>query len=243
MKQWVLAGLLATGLTLSGPAQAVQDEAEAEDAESDGHGISITLSNSDADSRLADQVVEDIQSEVNRVIDRLPNNLEDSMSEDEWRQLQSDMDRLKNLGSMTDAPARHHGFGPTWSGDGGASEYAVDIVAVLMVFGMPIMIVAIVSYNARRKREMVHQTIERIVENGREVPGELLDALDKGKDGQSSSLRRAAFNIAVGAGIGIFLWNVADQEVATLGLIPLFIDISYLVIWWLERDKVGSETA
>jgi hypothetical protein len=122
-------------------------------------------------------------------------------------------------------------------------EHLIGLVAVLMFFGTPIMIVAIISYNGRRKREMVHNTIDRMIDSGQPVPGELLDALDQNLSGSTAALRRALVSIALGAALIIFFWQVAGGDVASLGLIPLFIGMAYLVIWWLERNKGNASPA
>ena len=113
------------------------------------------------------------------------------------------------------------------------------IVPVMVLFLGPVLIVAIVSYNNRRKREMVHQTIDRIIAQRHEVPIELLDALDKGRSNGRSGLSRGTVNVALGAGIGAALFSLSGPDAATLGLIPLCIGIAQLFVWSLERNSPG----
>ncbi len=119
------------------------------------------------------------------------------------------------------------------------AEAISAIVPVMVLFLGPVLIVAIVSYNNRRKREMVHQTIDRIIAQGHEVPIELLDALDKGRSNGRSGLSRGTVNVALGAGIGAALFSLSGPDAATLGLIPLCVGIAQLFVWSVERKSPG----
>ena len=122
--------------------------------------------------------------------------------------------------------------------DDSISEIIPGVVAIVLLFGGPVVIVALVSFNNRRKREMVHQTINKIIEQGRDVPVELLDALDKGKNGKSM-LAKGTINVALGIGIGAWLWAISGPDVATVGLIPLCIGFAQLVNWKLEHAQAA----
>ena len=123
------------------------------------------------------------------------------------------------------------------SSDWSDSIDVVGLVAVLLIFGSPVLIVFIVSYNRRRKREMVHGTIDKMIEMGQDVPVEMLDALDKG-DGAKPTVQKAYVNIAIGLGAGIALMSLAGADVATLALIPLFIGLAQLLVNKLEKDNI-----
>ena len=115
----------------------------------------------------------------------------------------------------------------------------IGLVAVVLIFGMPILIVAIVGYNNRRRYEQVHQTLARLIERDAPLPPALLDALDQGKTPRSR-LHAGAVNCAAGIGLGLFLWAVKNWEVATLGLVPLLIGLAQLAIWRLEAPRVET---
>jgi hypothetical protein len=225
---------------LAGPLLAAEDEAD--EVTEEKRGLSITISNDEEDpayrAEIAERVIEEVQQEVDRALQSLPDDLGEVMSEADREQFEADLERLRNLRNL-DQVQDLDDLDINFNGDSGmvSADDIAGILAIIMVFGMPIMIVAIVSYNGRRKREMVHQTIDRIVEQGGDVPMELLDALDKGKGTGDASLRRAVVNIALGAGLGVFLGTVAGVEVATIALIPFFIGLAYLLIWWLEHNR------
>lgn len=121
----------------------------------------------------------------------------------------------------------------------GATFDWTGFLAVLMFFSTPVIIIAVISYNRRRKREMVHNTIDKMIEQGREVPVEMLEALDKG-NGAKPTFHKAVVNIAIGLGVGIFLYSVSGSSVASLALIPLFIGLAQLLIVKLEKGKSRS---
>lgn len=109
------------------------------------------------------------------------------------------------------------------------------MLAIPIVFLTPIAIVAIIAFTNRRKRELVHQTIDKIIESGQPLPIPLLEALHRGNN--RSSLRSGATNVALGFGGGIALWVIADADVATIALIPLFIGVAQLIISRVERGE------
>ncbi|MGA1372469.1 MAG: DUF6249 domain-containing protein [Pseudomonadales bacterium] len=109
------------------------------------------------------------------------------------------------------------------------------LIAIPMVFLTPIAIVAIIAFANRRKRELVHQTIDKLIETGQPVPLPLLAALDRGN--QRSTLRSGATNVALGLGAGIALWMNFDRDIATIALIPLFIGVAQIMTLRLERTE------
>lgn len=136
------------------------------------------------------------------------------------------------------AAARVREDGGSWAG-----ELAAAIVPVTILFLGPVLIVAIVGYNNRRKREMVHRSIDRFVEQGQAVPAQLLEALDKGSANGRTGLQRGSVNVALGVGIGVALYAMSGADTATLGLIPLGIGIAQLIVWAIERKPAAGGPA
>jgi hypothetical protein len=201
------------------------------DAGEDGgpHGIEISLDGDENPSTVVSKVIGRIET----ALEGLPEEVRSSEQGD-IAELRAALDDLR---AMKDAPeirreVRVHK-------EEGFLEQLAPVVALLVIFGGPVFIVAIVSRNNRRKREMVHQTIDRIIEQGKDVPVELLDALDKGSNGKSG-LARGTVNIAIGLGIGgMFLAN-AGVGAASIGLIPLAIGLAQLLVWKLEAPRKNA---
>lgn len=201
-------------------------DTESEDDAGGGAGIQISLGDDEDHVAVAAKVIGRLEA----ALENLPAEVQNSQRGD-IEELRAAMEDLRDLKSATEVheEVRVHQ-------DEGFLEQLVPIVALLVIFGGPVLIVAIVSRNNRRKREMVHQTIDRMIAQGKDVPVELLDALDKGGNGKSG-LARGTVNVALGLGIGgMFLAN-AGVGAASIGLIPLAIGLAQLLVWKLESPR------
>ncbi|WGL16861.1 DUF6249 domain-containing protein [Microbulbifer bruguierae] len=113
----------------------------------------------------------------------------------------------------------------------------IPVIAILAVFGTPILIVWLVTRNSYRKKQLVMENINRMVSEGRDIPPELLDALEGESTG---STRDRGFTLmAVGAAIFIWLTAAAGVGVGSLGLIPLFIGVARYINWKLDHQQAG----
>ncbi|WP_250461039.1 DUF6249 domain-containing protein [Microbulbifer litoralis] len=117
-----------------------------------------------------------------------------------------------------------------------AEEILVPIVAILAVFGTPILIVWLVTRNSYRKRQLLMDNVNRMVAEGRDIPPELLDAME----GESPrNMKDRGFTlIAVGLALFIWLTITAGIDVGSLGLIPLFIGLARFVNWKLDQKQM-----
>lgn len=53
----------------------------------------------------------------------------------------------------------------------------VPIMGIIGVFGMPAVIVLIVSYFENKKKEKFHETVQAVMKSGQEVTPELLQSI------------------------------------------------------------------
>ncbi len=195
-------------------------------------GIVIRVEGGEGESAAG--VVDRVVGELEQALAGLPEEARQEVDEQAMRELREALDEIRALREpghvVVDASDREV---DPWA------EAISAIVPVTVLFLGPVLIVAIVSYNSRRKREMVHQTIDSIIAQGHEVPIELLDALDKGKNNGRSGLSRGTVNVALGVGIGAALFTLSGPDVATLGLIPLCVGIAQLFVWSVEKNSPG----
>jgi hypothetical protein len=190
-------------------------------------GIQISLGDDEDHAAVVTTVIGRLETALEGLPDEVRNSEQGDIAE-----LRAAMEDLR---AMKDSPEVHREI-RVHEEDDSFLEQLVPVVALLVIFGGPVLIVAIVSRNNRRKREMVHQTIDRIIAQGKDVPVELLDALDKGSNGKSG-LARGTVNVALGLGIGgMFLAN-AGVGAASIGLIPLAIGLAQLLVWKLEAPR------
>ena len=116
-----------------------------------------------------------------------------------------------------------------------ASETLVAITGMMVVFGMPLLLVAIVLLYKHRRMRMTHETIVRLAERGIPVPPELLEP----PRNKASGLRGGLVLIALGAGLSIFFMERGGPW--SIGLIPGLMGVALLIAWAIE-SKTRNES-
>jgi hypothetical protein len=216
-----------------------------DDAATDGgkeaHGVVITVGGDEDEhagkAEMAGRVVDRVVDELEAALADMPEQVRKELDDEDMRELRRALGDIRELREPRQVVSRRESDEHPWA------NVIPGIAAIVLLFGGPVVIVAIVSYNNRRKRELVHQTIDRVIEQGRDVPGELLEALDKGRSDGRTALSRGMVNVALGVGTGAALYNLSGFDVATLGLIPLCIGIAQITVWAIERRPADTGTA
>jgi len=116
-----------------------------------------------------------------------------------------------------------------------ASETLVAITGMMVVFGMPLLLVAIVLLYKHRQLRMTHETILRLAEKGVAVPPELLRPPRQ----RNSGLRGGLVLIGLGIGLSLF-FLLAGTPAWPIGFIPGLMGAALLIAWRIEqnaRDK------
>ncbi|MCO1333338.1 DUF6249 domain-containing protein [Microbulbifer sp. OS29] len=121
------------------------------------------------------------------------------------------------------------------SHEGDDDSWLIPVVALFCVFGMPVLIVWLVTRSSYRKKQLVMNNINRMVADGRDVPPELIDLLEEREPVNSSD--RGITLIAIGAAVFLSLSALAGIGVGSLGLIPLFIGVARYVNWKLDNKQ------
>ena len=104
-------------------------------------------------------------------------------------------------------------------------------MAIILGIGAPIALLGLVLWYKSRKTRMIHETAMRLAERGQPVPPELF----LGAEEPFSDLRRGVVLIALGLGLALFMYQM--DKPWSVGLIPLFMGVGYLVVWKLEAGK------
>jgi hypothetical protein len=118
----------------------------------------------------------------------------------------------------------------------------IPILAILAVFGMPVLIVGSFFYFRYRKTRLLHETLRLMVEKGTPIPPELLVASTTPGDGQPGYWDRRKRDdlrnglILVGVGIGVTA--LAGKP----GLIVLFIGVAMILASFMEKRTRSSES-
>lgn len=110
----------------------------------------------------------------------------------------------------------------------------LPLLAVLMVFGMPIVIVlAVLRFRAQRQKS-INDMVLKLADKGQPIPPELfLEPGRKRKSDVSSGLS------LVGAGLGLmgFFWFAGAESAIGIGFIPLMIGVGQLIAWKIEQGR------
>jgi hypothetical protein len=120
----------------------------------------------------------------------------------------------------------------------------VASLAIVFTLGLPIIIVALILYFAYRRRRLAHETINRYLASGKDVPPEVMQNLfkDAGTAASTpkSNLHKGTVNTGLGLGIIICFYAVGIEFLAAIGFIFLFVGLAQLLIWKLEQGKKGE---
>ncbi len=108
------------------------------------------------------------------------------------------------------------------------TEALIAIVGLLVGFGLPVALVAIILYYKHRRQRMIHETIARLADKGLPVPPELVDPPRRGHPG----LRGGMVLVALGIALAIFMDEMRGSW--SIGLIPGLMGIALILAWWIE---------
>jgi hypothetical protein len=109
------------------------------------------------------------------------------------------------------------------------NEAAIAVIAMLVSFGLPVVLVAVILYYKHRRTLLMHQTITALAQQGLPVPPQLLERPRRGQYG----LRGGLVLLFLGIALATFLAQVGGPW--SIGLIPGLMGVALLISWRLER--------
>jgi len=113
-----------------------------------------------------------------------------------------------------------------------SNETLVAIMGMIVTFGLPVLLVAIILWFKHRKLRMTHETIARLAEKGLPVPPELLSP----PAGRSSvALRGGLVLVALGIALSAFFLQLGGPW--SIGLIPGLMGAALVIAWAIERRE------
>lgn len=114
----------------------------------------------------------------------------------------------------------------------GGMALMIPILAVLLIFGGPLLLVillAVMHFRSRnRQAELQHASIARVVESGQPVPEDIL------RQSLQTSVHqgvRGLRNIGLGLGLLAFLWVVFGPRAGAIGFLFIGIGLSQVAVW------------
>ncbi len=123
-----------------------------------------------------------------------------------------------------------------------ATQGSIPVMApliVAIVFGCPVLIVAVLLFYRHRKNVLLHRTLAAMIEKGTPIPPVFLVG-DKEKTPRSD-LRRGVILACIGLGIAIFFLAQKDEDWG-IGMIPFMIGVGYLIVWKINEKKQNGQT-
>lgn len=113
-------------------------------------------------------------------------------------------------------------------------DLSVAIFALLCVFGLPILIIFVVLYFRHKDKKAHLQMVEKALENGREVPQELLKKCEEEPCDYSQGIKK----IALGFGLTIFFWAITGRfAIACIGILMIFIGLGQVISQYVNRSS------
>lgn len=180
------------------------------------------------------QSSEDGIASVKKVIKTLAMTEWQDLSGEEKEQL---IDSLEALDDDMELEVRH-------DIDIDSDSSAEAIIAIIAVFGMPLFIIIAILYYKHRKRMVKVALVKDYLDAGKDVPAEVLTAINGAEpDAPADSFQSAVRNIAVGAGLFLFLGLLVGWDIAAVALIPLFIGIGKLIVWRMNRESNDNQAS
>ena len=105
----------------------------------------------------------------------------------------------------------------------------VAIIGMLVSFGLPLALVALILVYKHRKLRMTHETIAKLAEKGLPVPPELVEPPRRG----AATMRGGLVLVGMGIALAIFLMEIGGPW--SIGLIPGLMGAGLLLAWAIER--------
>ena len=119
---------------------------------------------------------------------------------------------------------------------GKLEEEHIAALGIIMVFGLPIFIVALVLYFGYKNKQAKYKLASEALAAGKEIPLELFRGNVK-KD-NDDTLRKGIKNVFLGIGIGVFLWVLTSEEgIAAIGFLIFCIGLGQVVTAYVTRPK------
>lgn len=123
---------------------------------------------------------------------------------------------------------------------GSLDEEAIAALAIIMVFGLPVFIVALLLYFSYKNKQAKYKLASEALAAGKEVPENLFKSNPQKEN--VDVLRKGIKNIFLGIGLGVFLWVLTEERgIAAIGFLIFCIGMGQVVIAYATRPKGTDE--
>lgn len=224
MKALLLSALLVLSISPTWAQESTEKVAEAENA------VHIQIGGDNEGSEAERQAK---REKIIQVLDKITTKVNTALDDDVI--VMDDAKRLEVAEAILEA-SEEEGNDNRSNDDGSSWGVLVPIFAVLLIFGSPLIIVALVLRSSSRKRQLMHDTISKYIDSGQPVPDSVINSM---QTPAKSQLQSGMLTLAIGLGLGVASMIAGWDSMAAISVIFLFIGAARLVIWKLE-DKNSS---
>jgi len=142
----------------------------------------------------------------------------------EYTDTPANPDHTKSKGADSDEFFSHIRFKP---------EMAIPIIAIICVFGLPVLIVFIAFYFKYKNKKAKYKLAEQALAAGQPIPQEFFR--EKMED---RTLQKGITNIFTGIGLFIFLWAITEEfSIGCIGLLVMFMGFGQVMIHYTGNKK------
>lgn len=115
----------------------------------------------------------------------------------------------------------------------------IAALAIIMIFGLPIFITALVLYFANKNKQAKYKLASEALAAGKEIPQDLFK--DNAKTSNEDTLKKGIRNVFLGIGLGVFLWVLTYEEgIAAIGFLLFCIGLGQVITAYATRPKETS---
>jgi hypothetical protein len=114
----------------------------------------------------------------------------------------------------------------------------IPIFGIIFTFSTPVLIVWLALKFNEKKKTLMHDTINKLVDSGQPVPTELISAFEQKP--RANMQQNGIVLLGVALGLFVFLYTLTTIKIASVAAIPLFLGLAFLLIARLEKNSVAA---
>ena len=115
----------------------------------------------------------------------------------------------------------------------------IPVLGIIMIFGLPILIVALVLYFRHKNKQAKYKLASEALAAGKEIPQELFKGNVKKENDET--LTKGIKNVFLGIGLGVFLWVLTyEQGIAAIGFLIFCVGLGQVVTAYVTRPKENN---
>ncbi|ADV45216.1 DUF6249 domain-containing protein [Bacteroides helcogenes] len=114
-----------------------------------------------------------------------------------------------------------------------AATATISIIAIIFVFGMPLLIVFVIFFFRYKNRKAKYRLAEQALASGQQLPENIFRNTET-EDVRTKGIK----NVFLGIGLFIFLWAITGEfSLGCIGLLIMFTGFGQLVIYYSQQKK------